>query len=206
MNDLRSLWFEITSRYTSDHLLVDELWTEIQKQYTAKDRHYHDLTHIAYMSLKAIAYKNQLTDFDTVLFAIFYHDIIYNPIRQDNEQKSADMACERLTRLGIPGDTISKCCKQILATKDHQGHYDSDTRYLLDFDLAVLGESWQTYQDYALKIRREYSMYPDFLYKRGRKRVLQHFLKMDSIYKTQEFQDRYEQPARENIKAELQRL
>lgn len=206
MNDLRALWHEITSRYTSDNLLVDELWTEIEKQYTGKKRHYHNLTHLAYMSLKAIAYKNHLNDFNTVLFAIFYHDIIYHPKHQDNEQRSADIASERLNRLGVPGDKISKCHIQILATKDHRGHHDSDTNYLLNFDLAVLGESWQTYQDYALKIRQEYSLYPDFIYKRGRKKVLQHFLKMDSIYKTQEFQDRYEQPARENLRAELQSL
>lgn len=206
MNDLKALWHACTSRYTGDDQLIDELWIEIEKQYTDKKRYYHNLSHLEYMVMKAIAYKNDLIDFDTILFSIFYHDIIYNINRQDNEQRSADIAHDRLIKLGIPGYKIGKCQKQIIATKDHQGNSDSDTNYLLDFDLAMLGENWQTYQNYAIKIRQEYSMYPDFIYKKGRKKVLQHFLSMGSIYKTQEFHDRYEQQAKDNLKAELQRL
>lgn len=208
MDKLRNIWYELTSRYTGNTELMDELWTEIEKNYSEKKRYYHNLTHVEYMTEKAIHYRDRLTDLDTVLFSLFYHDIIYNPKRQNNEQKSAEFAQNRLTRLGLPGDQIARCHHQIIATA-HQtatDHNDPDTPYLLDFDLAILGESREVYRDYAIKIRKEYAIYPAFLYKKGRKKVLHHFLALDCIFKTKEFHDKYEQQARENLKGELKEL
>ncbi len=154
----------------------------------------------------SIEYKAYLTDLDTVLFSIFYHDFIYKRRRHNNEQKSADVAKDRLTRLGVPNNKITQCQKQIIATKHHAKSSDSDTNYLLDFDLGILGESPEMYQDYTKKIRKEYTIYPDFIYNPGRKKVLQHFLNMDSLFKTEEFYKNYEPQARENLKAEFHEL
>ena len=206
VGNLRIIWNELTSRYTGNTSLVDELWTEIEKKYTTKNRHYHNLTHLEYMVEKSFEYKSRLTDYDLVLFSIFYHDIIYNTKRPDNEQKSADTAKERMTRLGVPTRKITHCQKQIQATKNHSHSSDNDTNYLLDFDLAILGESLDLYRTYSGNIRKEYSMFPDFLYNRGRKKVLQHFLSMDRIFKTDDFFDRYERQAKENLKTELLEL
>lgn len=211
MDKLRHIWHELTSRYTNNTALIDERWTEIEKRYSEKKRYYHNLTHLAYMTEKARHYKELLTDPDTVLFSIFYHDIIYNVKRKDNEQKSAEFAKNRLTQLGLHSNQIARCQQQIMATahqsaQNHPTHDDSDTHYLVDFDLAILGESREIYLDYAKKIRKEYAIYPDFLYKKGRKKVLHHFLGMDRIFKTKEFHDPYEQQARENLKAELHEL
>ena len=208
MDKLRNIWNELTAHYTDNTELIDERWVEIEKRYSEKKRYYHNLTHLTYMTEKAMHYKDRLTDPDTVLFSIFYHDIIYNPRRQNNEQKSAEFAKNRLTRLGLPSDQIARCQHQITATA-HQTtavYDDSDTNYLVDFDLAILGESREVYEDYARKIRKEYAIYPAFLYKKGRKKVLHYFLAMDSIFKTKEFHAQYEQRARENLKAELQGL
>jgi predicted metal-dependent HD superfamily phosphohydrolase len=206
MNDLRTIWNELTSGYTDNAELVDELWAEIEKEYTTNKRHYHNLTHLEYMTDRAIKHNKDLIDPDTVLFSIFYHDIVYNTKRQDNEQKSADTACDRLTKLGVPADKIAKCQNQIIATKDHKDNGNNDTKYLVDFDLAILGDTPENYQAYRKKIRNEYSIYPDLLYKKGRKKVIQHFLDMDRIFKTNEFHDSYEQLARENLRTELQEL
>lgn len=92
-----------------------------------------------------------------------------------------------------------------MATKGHQAA-DHDSLYLIDFDLAILGEPPCIYAEYVQKVRAEYAMFPDFLYKRGRRKVLQYFLEMDTIFKTREFIDHYELQARENLKAELQGL
>jgi predicted metal-dependent HD superfamily phosphohydrolase len=116
------------------------------------------------------------------------------------------VAHDQLTRLGIPNDKIARCQQQIIATKEHQYNSDNDTNYLVDMDLAILGESPEIYKDYSGKIREEYAVYPDFLYKKGRKKVLQHFLGMGIIFKTEEFRDIYEQQARENLNTELQEL
>lgn len=56
------------------------------------------------------------------------------------------------------------------------------------------------------QVRKEYSIYPDLLYKPGRKKVLQHFLQMERIFKTQVFYDKYETQSRRNLEKELNQL
>lgn len=206
MENLKVIWNELVLNYTDDVRLVTMLWKEIEKAYSGKNRHYHNLAHLKYMIDKAFEYKDSLNDPDTVMFSIFYHDIVYNSTSQDNEQKSANIAKERLTLLGVPSEKVSWCQNQIIATKNHQESVDNDTNYLLDFDLAVLGDTPESYNNYTKKIRREYSIFPDFLYNKGRKKVLRHFLNMDKIFKTNDFYKKYEKQAKENINTELQGL
>jgi predicted metal-dependent HD superfamily phosphohydrolase len=203
MEELRTIWNALCGRYTDNRELVRELWTEIEEKYSTGKRPYHNLEHLQYMAEKAMMYRESLMDFDTILFSICYHDIVYKPGRQDNEHKSAQIARDRLSRLGLADESVAKCLEQIIATKDHKENADPDTSYLLDMDLAILGESPKIYRAYTAKIRQEYAIYPDFLYKRGRKKVLQHFLQMDRIFKTKDFHAAYEKQARENLEAEL---
>jgi predicted metal-dependent HD superfamily phosphohydrolase len=49
-------------------------------------------------------------------------------------------------------------------------------------------------------------MYPDFLYRPGRRKVLQHFLDMERIFKTEEFASKFEKQARVNLGWELRGL
>lgn len=206
MEYIKSTWNELALNYTDDVKLTATLWAEIEKAYSDKKRHYHNLSHLKYMIEKALEYMDLLSDPDIVMFSIFYHDVVYKTIRQDNEQKSADIAKDRLSRLGVPGDKISRCISQIMATKKHSDNATNDTNYFVDFDLAILGDTSDNYMEYTKKIRKEYSIYPDFLYKKGRKKVLQHFLNMDRIFKTDAFYKKYEEQARANLKTELKGL
>ncbi len=113
---------------------------------------------------------------------------------------------ERLQKIELNPDMVSRVEAQILATKSHHKSDDTDTNYLLDADLSILGKDSADYFDYTRKIRKEYALYPDILYKPGRKKVLKHFLELESIFKTEDFRDKYEQQARENLAAELNLL
>lgn len=128
--------------------------------------------------------------------------MVYNPTNKDNEEKSAAVAQKRLADISFPADRIERCVAHILATKGHAVYPDSDTNYFTDADLAVLGSDWDKYADYSAAIRREYSIYPDLLYKPGRRKILQHFLAMERIFKTNEFFFRLEKQARTNLTRE----
>lgn len=206
MGNLKAIWKELALNYTDDVRIATALWIEIEKAYSDKERHYHNLTHLKYMADKALEYKELLNDPDTVMFSIFYHDIVYNTKGKDNEQKSADIAKSRLESIGVPTDKISRCQNLIMATKEHNVNSDNDTNYLIDFDLAILGDTPENYKEYRKGIRNEYSIYPDFLYNKGRKKVLRHFLNMGRIFKTEVFHENYEKQARDNLKTELQEL
>jgi predicted metal-dependent HD superfamily phosphohydrolase len=180
----------------TDKLLTEQLLAEIRSNYSRPGRYYHTLAHLDNLLAELLPIKDKIDDWQTLVFSIAYHDIVYNSRKQDNEEKSAALAYERMTRLDLPVAAKEKCSNQIKATKGHQVSSDGDTNYFTDADLAILGSDHESYQAYAKQIRKEYRLYPDFLYKPGRQKVLRHFLAMESIYKTNWFKDKYEEQAR----------
>jgi predicted metal-dependent HD superfamily phosphohydrolase len=204
--NLKSQFEELCSPFTEDGQLIANLWKEIETQYSENGRHYHNLLHLANMFRELEVVRMNISDFTALSFSVFYHDVIYDATSKANEEKSAAKAVKRLAELHIHQDTISIISAQILATKFHQRSDQQDTNYILDADLSVLGKDFETYLEYTQNIRKEYSIYPDFLYKPGRKKVLKHFLELESIFKTEYFKGKYEAQAKENIAAELRLL
>lgn len=181
------------------------LLAEINLAYTHHSRHYHTLAHLDQLVAELKPFQDQFTCWDTVVFAIAYHDFIYKATARDNEEQSAAVASKRLKEIDFSASETTRCVEFILATKKHEP-VNREIDLFTDADLAILGTTPQRYQQYTMEIRKEYSVYPDLIYKPGRKKVLQHFLSMQRIYKTAEFYERYEQPARVNLKEELERL
>ena len=203
---LKQTFHKLISKYSSDDELKDTFWNEIEIHYSHKKRHYHSLTHLENLLSQLQEIKSQIKDWDTVLFSLFYHDIIYDVKSQKNEENSAVLAKERLTTIGYPKHKIENCYHQILATKSHSLSDNSDTNLFTDADLSILGTDWQVYDNYIAAIRKEYAIYPDLLYKPGRKKVLKHFIKMDRIFKSEFFYSKYENQALQNIQQELRLL
>lgn len=204
--NLKERFSGICSLFTNDLKLTENLWAEIEKKYAESGRHYHNLGHLDNMSTELENVRNKITCFTSVSFSIFYHDAIYNSTSKSNEEKSAEFAIKHLQKLGTDLRFREKVSEQILATKLHERSHDNDINYLLDADLSILGAGPDDYLAYTQKIRKEYSIYPDLLYKPGRKKVLQHFLDSESIFKTNYFIENYEVQARKNIRAEIESL
>lgn len=202
---LKVIFFELIQKYTNDQRLIEPLWAEIEKNYSKKKRYYHNLTHLDNLYLQLSKVKSEINDWDTLLFSLFYHDAIYNASKRDNEEKSAELAKENLSLISYPIDKINTCCEQIMATKSHAVSDNNDTNFFTDADLSILGQSWEDYAMYYQQVRKEYAVYPDFLYNPGRKKVLQHFLKMDRIFKTDYFFEKFEKQARKNLSQELEK-
>jgi predicted metal-dependent HD superfamily phosphohydrolase len=182
------------------------MWTDVVKEYGGRKRHYHNLDHLGNMLTHLESCRALINDWDCVLFALFYHDYVYQPTAKDNEEQSAEAAKTQLTSLKLSVEKIGIVAGMILATKSHNVSENSDVNYFTDADLSILGASRNEYDQYTKDVRNEYSIYPDILYKPGRKKVLKHFLDMPAIFKTTFFRDRLEKTARENIAAELRAL
>lgn len=204
--ELKQTWETLCKKYTSDTALINSLWQELEQAYTASDRHYHTLDHLAYMLDLASKYKPDAHTYTILAFAIFYHDIVYNPTRNDNEARCAILAAQALSKLGLSANQVDVVEEMIIATRLHQQHQNPIVNLLLDLDLAILGSDWATYDTYRKAIRLEYGMYPDAVYRSGRISVLENFLAKPYIYQTPYFRERLEQHARENIQKELRLL
>jgi predicted metal-dependent HD superfamily phosphohydrolase len=203
---LKEVFIQLVSNYATDNRLIKQLWEEIEENYSNRKRHYHTLLHLDNLSLQLNEAKTQINEWNTILFSIFYHDVIYNALKTNNEEKSAEFAQNRMRLLEVPQTVIESSVQQILATKKHILSDDGDTNFFTDADLSILGQEWDVYSDYYKKIRKEYSLIPDIIYMPGRKNVVQRFLQMERIFKTDFFFNKFELQAKENLQRELELL
>ena len=203
---MKAVFTNLTAHYTSNSKLSEQLWNEVETAYSNQKRHYHNLHHLEHLLNELFEVKEKIKDWDVLLFSLFYHDLVYNPLRRDNEERSIIIAENRLATIDVPSGKIDACKKQILATKAHEKTEDGDTDFFIDADLSVLGQDWNDYKNYVTAIRKEYSLYADNLYYPGRKAVVQHFLQMDRIFKTEYFFAKYEAQARQNLQQELENI
>jgi predicted metal-dependent HD superfamily phosphohydrolase len=204
---LQQQWNQLCAGYESSLWSRNSAFALLQEKYLEKQRAYHNLSHIRALLEHADSFRTELSSYDSVAFAIWFHDAIYHTKRNDNEEKSAALAEEMLGQLSVPREMIAASKQMILATKQHELLLNSaDLKLFLDFDLAILGTSAEVYQRYRQAIRKEYSWVPYFLYRKGRKKVLESFLKRERLYFSDAMNARYEAQARRNIEAELNQL
>src|SRR5690606_10645286 len=180
--------------------------TEINVAYSGPKRHHHNLQHLEFMFYEFDLVEDQVNDKISFQLAIFYHDLVYNVKKKDNEEKSADLAFEQLLEMGYPAEKCNFVKSMIQATKRHEISANQDINLLLDIDMAVLGMDWVSYFKYTQHIRKEYKIYPEFIYRKGRREILNHFLEMDHLFKTKFYRDKFEEQARKNIAQELDLL
>ncbi len=205
--NLQQSFVQLCSTFTQEETFVSELWMEIDRNYSAKSRHYHTLGHLENLLRQANIYQSAIEDYQVLQFSIWYHDIIYKATRKDNEYQSAEKAKLRLTQLGLSSPRIDRCVTQILLTQTHQVEQaPSDDQYLIDFDLSILGGDWESYEEYAQQVRKEFKIYPNFLYRKGRKKALKTFLEKERIYSTPVYYEKLETKARANLQREIDNL
>lgn len=198
---LKEKYTELLANIGFDEKAIEKNWLDLEKAYSKKSRHYHNLTHIKDMIECFEMYLDKLQFPNEALYSIFYHDYIYVNSKKDNELKSAEYAVKILPK---ETNLNSKLVfDMICATQLHQHNEIKDINWLIDFDLKILARDWNEYQTYFEQIRKEYRIYPDFLYKPGRAKALKHFLEHEFIFQTHEFRGLYEKKARFNIEKEI---
>lgn len=198
-------WLAVWNKYgeeTRGLSIFEKLWGE----YNSEDRAYHNIQHIAALLKQMESCKAQIEDTDSFFFAIWFHDIVYKVLRDNNEELSALEACEFLKETNYPEDRIEKVARWIRATGRHDGGDDKDLILFLDADLSILGAAPEDYANYSAQVRKEYTVAPDIYYNAGRIKVLQHFLHKDRIFASDFFSERYEAQANINVKEELKHL
>ncbi len=182
------------------------LFEDMVVRYGEDGRYYHNLQHIQQMLDDASEMKSLAKSWTAVQCAIWFHDVVYIPGANDNEERSAAYARTALEKMGLC-QLADQVEEMILATKLQAAAVaDFDTQILLDADLAILGSPSQTYQQYAQAIRREFAFVPLPKYCRGRIQILSQFLQRPQIYYSDHFYDKYEAPARKNIQHEISQL
>ena len=176
---------------------------ELIAAYTAPGRHYHNLGHIE-DCLGALAGVKGLTatERDILTEAIWWHDVVYDPARSDNEERSAQLA-----EAHVRPDIVEEVARLIRLTKTH--HVEPGDRLggiLISIDLSTLGAEPARYDAYSAAIRQEFIHVPEADYRAGRARVLQQFAARPVLFPDAGFAAKYDRKARENLARELAAL
>jgi predicted metal-dependent HD superfamily phosphohydrolase len=187
--------------------VCSDLFDEIKGKYDEKHRFYHNSRHIENMLRKADELSAFIHELKAVKVAIWFHDVVYEPFAKNNEEKSAEFAARCLEKISAEGVFIETVCNLIKATAKHEPVLGTDfEKFFLDIDLAVLASPPDIYDRYSKNVRREYGSVPDFVYYPARKKIMQNFLKRESIYFTNYFRENSEASARRNIERELAQI
>ena len=180
-------------------MLRDEIYRELVSAYTAPDRHYHDIRHIADCLREFDGVRHLAANPDAVQVAIWFHDVVYDGRRTDNEEQSAEVAADALRRLGASEAFIEEVQQLILFTRHDTEPDTPDGKLMVDIDLTSLALAPDRFDENSRRIRSEYLHVADDTFVRNRNHMLGGLLKRKRIYYTNIFHDRCEGQARENL-------
>jgi len=171
--------------------------------YGAPGRHYHNLAHVE-DCLATLAEVEGLSAHEREVLseAIWWHDVVYDPTRSDNEELSAELA-----ELHVRADISHEVGRLIRLTRTHDVKADDRLgAILISIDLSILGAEPAGYDAYAAAIRQEFIHVSDADYRAGRAAVLRRFAAREVIYPDAGFAARYDRRARDNLARELASL
>lgn len=181
----------------------------IAARYAEPHRCYHGPDHVTHVLSAAQVIDSPYLAPPLVL-AIYLHDVIYDiPLtdpRVTNEQASTRFAHIMLRNAPF---AVRFEVKNLILNTQMLRYSDAPETYneavLRDADLAGLSASWGTYSQNSAKIRMEFGLPDDELWKTGRGSFLRSMLTLGSIYWSPAMRLN-ESTARENMERELREL
>jgi predicted metal-dependent HD superfamily phosphohydrolase len=184
----------------------DTVLASVLAEYGSSDRFYHTLQHLS----ECLDLSQEAADLaerpGEVVIALWFHDVVYDTRRSDNESRSADWAEAALLQAGGTPEEVERIRGLILATRHTELPAPGDAALIVDIDLAILGAPPVRFAEYEIQIHREYAWVPELVFRPTRARILRGFLERERIYTTAPFAARFEAQARANLLRALAHL
>jgi len=174
---------------------------KVTQAYMEPHRYYHTLAHITRMLETIKQHKLNVTD--DQLIAIWYHDVVYDPTRSDNEQRSALMAVMDMTYDNTKPDNSAVVEQIILDTQNHLPTIEQ-SKLVIDLDLMGLADHVNQYFETGKLIRQEYAHLTEETWQAGRKQFIDKFLSRNRIFQTPWGIEHFERGAFNNLTRELE--
>ncbi|MDQ0424637.1 MULTISPECIES: HD domain-containing protein [Cellulomonas] len=187
---------------------------DLLERWTRPERHFHNLKHLVDVLARVDELDEEAHHPELVRLAAWYHGAVFDSAERkayankggEDEAASAALAREQLTELGVPEANAQRVAALVQALVRHAPDpHDIDCAVLCDADLAMLATEPQRYKAYLHDVRSEYAHLPVEDYLRARVRILHKLLARPSLFVSPLAQP-WEEPARQNVSAELQRI
>ncbi|WKX96876.1 hypothetical protein Q1695_012935 [Nippostrongylus brasiliensis] len=206
--ELAARWRDLTTFLSES--TREKWWKTIIEAY--RPRPFRGVPHLCAMFSLFDKYKDHLKDRYATAFAIFFKSAVYNPVASDNAEKSAQLLHQFAQDTTLDSENYVADLVVASGSYSTDAHLtqgvsgDEDVHYLIDFDMAFLGDSEEQFAEHEKAQRMEYSHLSDEEYRKQREKVLRFFLQIPNIYATKELRADLEARARKNIENEIRLL
>jgi predicted metal-dependent HD superfamily phosphohydrolase len=174
------------------------VFSELYVLYTGPDRHYHSLEHIA----RCLAHYDRATPelgvHPAVEMAIWCHDVVYDTGASDNEARSVEWFSSRGKGF-LSSAYVEEVSEIILATRHTAAPNNRNAQFMVDVDLAGLGQQWDAFFADTQNLFKEADSKNKATFYLSQCAFLQNLANRPFIFSTPHFRSAYEQTARDNI-------
>jgi len=183
----------------------------LKVRYAEPQRFYHTWGHIETLLGLFRTHHQHFDDPERVLWALYWHDAVYDPTSSENEAQSAALLRAE-ARPFLSKERLDDAVRIVEATQRHQvpdiiaPELIRDLTLFLDMDLSILGQPDQIFDVYEAAIRKEYAFVEETAYRLARTAVLERFLERNRLYFNDIFAERWEEAARVNLKRSIAAL
>lgn len=183
----------------------EALFLDLLDRWSEPRRRYHGCTHLLAV-LEALDLLTEPAEPPrAVLLAAWFHDAVYQGIPGQDEEESARLAEEKLSRAGLPAAEVDEVARLVRVTFDHRPTPGDDGGALLcDADLSVLGNEPGLYARYVAAVREDYAHVGDADFAAGRAAVVRRLLDLDPLFHTDRARELWLEAARRNLAGELE--
>jgi len=204
LQTLHERWHDALEK-VSLHDAGDRFLHAILAAYQESHRVYHTIEHLIYVleRLDELSASIGREVPPAVILAAFFHDVVYDPLKGDNEELSALWAEDSLSQMGAYAALITEVARLVRLTATHEAT-DFCGALLCDADLMILAEDPTRYRAYVEDLRREYGAVPEDIWRRERPAFLEG-LTSHQLFHLTGWEER-EKRAEANIEAEIASL
>ena len=158
----------IDKNYISTRLKQLGFSDSVLKRYEEHHRYYHTTTHL----LDVVLQLSKLDNFDDELFlAAVYHDAIYDPQANDNEERSAALFLAEAKSASLNKLQMDSINRLILDTKTHKPSIEK-SQLLIKADLSILEQPLSKLIEYEHQIFKEFQFVDYKVYQPKRIEIL----------------------------------
>jgi len=158
----------IDKNYISTRLKQLGFSDSVLKRYEEHHRYYHTTTHL----LDVVLQLSKLDNFDDELFlAAVYHDAVYDPQANDNEERSAALFLVEAKSASLNKLQMDSINRLILDTKKHKPSSEK-SQLLIKADLSILEQPLSKLIEYEHQIFKEFQFVDYKVYQPKRIEIL----------------------------------
>ena len=136
-----------------DSPTLRRLYDDVLGRYSEPHCSYHTYRHLAECFEKVRDIICLAEHPAEVNVGLWFHDVIYDTQRHDNEQRSANWARDAAREFGATAESAQRIYDLIMFTRHAAEPVGIDAQVLVDADLSILGAQPSRFQEYEAQVR-----------------------------------------------------